>query len=108
MPSGEHPLSHVWMRLARGEAVVAGVLSGTSADGIDVALVRLGVAGARRPIAFATQPFEGALAARVRAALDGALLGARELAFLTRDLGLAFGRAARALAVEAGVELDLV
>ena len=104
----EHPLSRVWLHLARGEAVVAGVLSGTSADGIDVALLRLGVAGARKPLAFATQPFPETLRGRVRAALDGAALGARELAFLGRDLGRAFGRAARTLAGEAGVELDLV
>ncbi|MCB9903747.1 MAG: anhydro-N-acetylmuramic acid kinase [Planctomycetes bacterium] len=44
----------------------------------------------------------------MRAALDGAPLGPRELALLDRDLGLAFGAAARAVADRHGVALDLV
>lgn len=99
-----------------GEALVAGVLSGTSADGIDVVLVRPRVrasdAGPRLAalpqLAFETLPFDAALGARVRAALDGAPLGPRELALLDRDLGLAFGAAARAVADRHGVALDLV
>src|SRR5262245_11632884 len=108
MSAHEHPLAHVWMRLARGEAIVAGVLSGTSADWIDVALLRFGAAGAPVPLAFATRPFPDELARAVRAALDGERIGAREIALLGRDLGLAFGRAARTLADENGLVLDLV
>ena len=102
-------------RLARGEALVAGVLSGTSADGIDVALLRPRPTGdgrlAARPVAFGAVPFEDELAARLRRLLDDpdARVGLGELARLDRDLGLAFGRAARAVAEEhAPGELALV
>ncbi len=108
MSAQEHPLSRVWLRLARGEAVVAGVLSGTSADGIDVALLRFGVAGAPVALTFETLPFPSELARELRAVLDGKPIGAREVALLTRDLGRAFGRAARESAAHAGLELDLV
>jgi anhydro-N-acetylmuramic acid kinase len=106
-----HPLAQ---RLTSGQAVVAGVMSGTSGDGIDVALVRFapeasgGALGAPRQLAFRTAPFEPALALRVRAALDGAPLDLRAAALLSRDLGRAFGAAARDAARDAGHELELV
>ncbi len=88
------------------------MLSGTSADGIDVALVRFtprgGDVGPPRVLAFAVQPFPHELAGRVRRALDGQAFGLRDGALLDRDLGVAFGRAARALAEEHGTGLDLV
>jgi len=108
MTSLEHPLSRLWLRLERGEAVVAGVLSGTSADGIDVVLQRCGDAAPPATLAFATRPFPDPLARRLRALLDGEPVGVRAIALLTRDLGLAFGEAARALAAREGVDLDLV
>jgi len=95
-------------RLASGDAVVAGVLSGTSGDGIDVALARIADGVAPRMLAFRTLPFEPQLGGRVRAALDGRPLGVREVALLDRDLGRAFGAAARTVADEAGLALDLV
>ena len=116
-------LLRIAKRLRRGEAVVAGVLSGTSGDGIDVGLVGFapseeGDVGAPTLLAFRTVPFESgppgdrrapdATASRVRAALDGAPLVPRALALLDRDLGRAFGAAARDTAREAGLELDLV
>ncbi len=96
--------------------MVAGVLSGTSGDGIDVVLARPQVVrhsdgrrlSALRSIAFETVSFEPALGARVRAGLDGAPLTPRELTLLSRDLGLAFGRAARDVAAANAVELTLV
>jgi anhydro-N-acetylmuramic acid kinase len=84
------------------------VLSGTSADGIDVALLRFGVSGAPPVLAFVTRPFPPALARELREVLDGRALGAREMAFLTRDLGRAFGLAARELAEREHLVLDLV
>jgi len=102
-------------KLLAGEAVVAGVLSGTSADGIDAVLARFPppasgreALGPPESLAFRTSPFPRELAGRVRAALDGAPLGLRETALLSRDLGRAFGRAAGELARERGLELDLV
>jgi anhydro-N-acetylmuramic acid kinase len=59
-------------------------------------------------LAFETLPFEAELHARLRAVLDGAHCGLRETALLHRDLGQAFGRAARALADQRELRLDLV
>lgn len=99
-------------RLRGDGALVAGVLSGTSADGIDVGLVRVRARGSELElgpvVAFETSAFEPTLRARVRAVLDGAPCGLRESALLSRDLGRAFGDAARTLAERAGVVVDLV
>lgn len=109
-----HPLDTLRARLADGSAGVAGVLSGTSADGIDVALVRFEAAdesrslGAPRLAAFRTVPYPAELRAAVRAVLDGGTLGLRESALLSRDLGRSFGRAVREFAREQRFELDLV
>ena len=91
---------------AERRPLVAGVLSGTSADGIDVVLAQPAY-GTREgstvlvgldAVAFATEPFEEGLAQRVRAVLDGAAISLGDLAALDRDLGLAFGAAARRVA----------
>jgi anhydro-N-acetylmuramic acid kinase len=91
---------------------VAGVLSGTSADGVDVGLVRLRRASGRWEApeveAFRTVPFEEELGHRVRGLLEGASAGVREVALLHRDLGLAFGSAVREVAGAAGWVPDLV
>ena len=114
MTERSHPLDRLRQRLHDGSAVVAGVLSGTSADGIDVALVRFDARseelplGAPRLLAFATREYPSELRRAVRAVLDGGALGLRESALLSRDLGRAFGRAARALAQEHRLALDLV
>jgi anhydro-N-acetylmuramic acid kinase len=102
--------------MEEGRAVVAGVLSGTSGDGIDVGLARFAVRRGEHafrlwrcePLAFETLPFPGDLAPRVRAALDGGAAGPREIALLGRDLGTAFGEAARAVAQKEQRTLELV
>lgn len=85
--------------------IVAGVLSGTSLDGIDVALVDVGprTCRVRR---FETRPFAPGLRARILAAYPPARLDALELCALHADLGDAFGEAVRAVA--AGDRLDLI
>lgn len=101
-------------RIRSGEALVAGVLSGTSADGVDVVLARfdgVSVAGPlRAPRAewFDTLPFDAELAHRVRAVLDGEALGLRETALLSRDLGRAFGAAVDEAGRRLGVRPELV
>ncbi|MFN0008845.1 MAG: anhydro-N-acetylmuramic acid kinase [Planctomycetota bacterium] len=93
-------------------AIVAGTLSGTSADGIDVVLTRMrsrsGTLADLEQLSFSVEPFPESLRGRVRAALDGEPVLLRESALLSRDLGRAFGRAARDAATRAGVALDLV
>ncbi len=107
-----HPLAGLEQLFETRGALVAGVLSGTSADGIDVALCRLRTQAGQlaRPelLAFETLDFEPELARRLRALLDGGPCGLREAALLARDLGRSFGRAARASAGRAGLALDLV
>lgn len=100
-------------RLESSEAVVAGVLSGTSGDGIDVALVRPRPQHSRAPepprvLAFETLPFPPQIAGRVRSVLDGERLGLRESALLARDLGRVFGEAVREVARSRSIEVDLV
>ena len=79
--------------LEAGDAVVGGVLSGTSGDGVDVALARLAVEqtgeGPRprglEPLAFTCAPFPEGLAERVRAVLDGEAPSLAEVALLHRE-----------------------
>jgi anhydro-N-acetylmuramic acid kinase len=103
-------------RLLGDGATVAGVLSGTSADGISVALAmfhasrtdgRLELAPPRLAC-FDTVEFPRELRPRLRHVLDGGAVTLREIALLHRDLGQAFGRAARTLADRQGLVLDLV
>lgn len=111
-------------RLLAGEAVVAGVMSGTSGDGVDVALLRPRFAetdgdlelAALEPLAFETVPFDDAvpgLGGEVRAWLDAAVRAGpvRPLADVARfdaELGRGFGLIVRFVAERAGVRVDLV
>jgi anhydro-N-acetylmuramic acid kinase len=105
------PVEELRRRFEEG-AIVAGTLSGTSADGIDVVLARLraraGVLADLETIAFPLAPSPDPVRARRPPTLDGESCGLRESALLSRDLGRAFGRAARQAAARAGVALDLV
>lgn len=73
---------------------IVGLISGTSADGIDAALVEIqgaGVATQVRLLAFATHPYEPGLRARV---LELGQAGAAELTLAHYAIGEAFARAA--------------
>jgi len=84
--------------------IVAGVLSGTSLDGIDVAIVDVRP-GSRRLLDFAIRPFSPPLRARILAAYPPAPIDALALAALHADIGGAFGAAVRAVAGERRVRL---
>jgi anhydro-N-acetylmuramic acid kinase len=88
---------------------IAGVISGTSLDGIDVAIcdVRANGAAVRvRCERFATVPFAEALRARIMTAYPPAPIGALELSALNAAIGDALGDAVRMVAGDA--QLDAV
>lgn len=90
---------------------VAGVMSGTSADGIDVALVRIAPIRNRPAIkllAHHAVEYPTALRNAVLAAMDAKHTSTAELARLNWRLGLAYAEAVQAAAKKYKVKLDLV
>lgn len=93
--------------------VVAGMMSGTSGDGIDVALVQCTPRARAAGIAFTLIghkgfPFPATLRTAVLAAQDAARTSTRELAQLHWRLGLAYARACSRTLAAYPVTLDLV
>jgi anhydro-N-acetylmuramic acid kinase len=89
--------------------IAVGLMSGTSLDGIDAALVRIRPAGAAYRVDllnFVTVPFEDRLAARLRAALPPNTGSVEDVAHLHHALGEAFGEAA--LLAGADMPIDYV
>ncbi len=89
--------------------IAVGLMSGTSLDGIDVALLRIHPAGNTytiEPLAARTVPFGAVLEEQLRAALPPNEPAPRAVAEIDAALGLAFGRAAADIA--AGVTVDYV
>jgi len=81
--------------------IAVGLMSGTSFDGIDAALVRIVPAGERYDVAlerFATVPYSGELQRAIARAVAPHAATAPQLAALHVALGEAFGDAARAIA----------
>jgi anhydro-N-acetylmuramic acid kinase len=90
---------------------VAGIMSGTSADGIDVAVVRI-VPGKQWPkltlLAHEGFPFAAALRRAVLAAMNAESTSTAELARLNWRLGLAYAEAVEATLKRHKVTLDLI
>ena len=91
---------------------VAGIMSGTSADGIDVAIVRISP-GCNTPkltlLAHEAFPFAGPLRRAILAAMNAAATTTAELARLHWRLGLAYAEAVEAtLARHKDIQLDLI
>jgi anhydro-N-acetylmuramic acid kinase len=107
--TGDEPVRRIGLEAVRTapERIVAGLISGTSMDGIDVAVCRVAAGEPRllEVLGARTVTWEGALARRLRAAHGADTL---ELARLNRAVGEAFVVAAAQLASELGVALDLV
>ncbi|MDR3772162.1 MAG: anhydro-N-acetylmuramic acid kinase [Terracidiphilus sp.] len=90
---------------------VAGIMSGTSADGVDVAIVRI-APGKLRPkltlIAHQGIPFPAPLRRAVLAAMNASSTSTVELARLNWRLGIAYAEAVQATLKEHTLQLDLI
>ena len=89
--------------------MVVGCMSGTSADGIDAAAVRIagrGLDATHETVAFGSVPY-GAHADPVRALQRGSAMTAGEIASLSRDLGLLHAELIRGMVPQAG-QPDLI
>jgi anhydro-N-acetylmuramic acid kinase len=91
--------------------IVAGIMSGTSADGIDVAVVEI-TPGKLRPrltlLAHEGFPFPAALRRAVLGAMNAASTSTAELARLNWRLGLAYAEAVAATVERHPAKLDLI
>jgi anhydro-N-acetylmuramic acid kinase len=90
---------------------VAGIMSGTSADGIDVALVRI-APGAHGPklklLAHHGVPFSKTLRAAVLNAMDARVISTAELARLNWQLGIAYSEAVKKTLLSHPMKIDLI
>ena len=90
---------------------VAGVMSGTSADGVDVALVRIAPGKQRARLTLVAHegfPYPAALRSAILAAMNAASISTAELARLNWRLGLEYADAVRRTVAKHGVEIDLI
>jgi anhydro-N-acetylmuramic acid kinase len=91
--------------------IVAGIMSGTSADGIDIALVRI-TPTSKLPrltlLAHHAVPYSAALRRAVLAAMNAQNTSTAELARLNWRLGVAYSEAVRATLKKYPVKLDLI
>lgn len=86
------------------DGLYVGLMSGTSADGIDAALVAIDAQGHCRFVDGLTRPWEPALRAElVHLGQGGELSGLDALGLLDARIGLAFADATQALLAQAGV-----
>ncbi len=90
--------------------IVAGVMSGTSADGIDVAVVRIarGSRIALKLLAHEAFPYPAVLRSAVLAAMNAKNTSTAELARLNWRLGMAYAEAVKATADRHRLKIDLV
>ena len=92
--------------------IVAGVMSGTSADGIDVALVRLSARGPGRPrhtlLGHEEYSYPPAVRGSILAMMNAQLASVADLARLNFLLGELYAEAVAKTARKHRVKLDLV
>lgn len=100
--------------ISKPEKLVIGLMSGTSADGVDAALLRVcghGRDTRAHEIAFVSKPFDDGVRARILALAGGDIGGSRELCFMGALLGKLYASACHDLIKEAGVDandIDLI
>jgi len=90
---------------------IAGIMSGTSADGIDVAVVRVSSGKLRPKLVLVSHDgfsFPAPLRRAVLAAMNASSISTAELGRLNWRLGLAYAEAVQATIKRLNVKLDLV
>ena len=103
-----HPVAAL---LRAGPRVVVGLMSGTSLDGVDAAVVRLrghGRSVRTEMLAFVSEPYDDALRDAIRACTEADTSSVRLVSQLNVRLGHRFADAAEAAIRAAGVAVDLV
>ncbi len=92
--------------------VVAGVMSGTSADGVDVAVCRISAGVGDRPrvklVGFAEFPYKANVRRAVLAAMNAEAMSVAEMSRLHWRLGAVYADAIEATAERLGVRIGLV
>ena len=105
----DHPFSALWAKPSR---LVVGLMSGTSADGVDAALTRITGCGLEtrvEQLGFCFQPFDEATRRRILAVCGGDFGGSREICLLGTHLGKLYAQAVRQLLKETGMpQIDLI
>ena len=104
-----HPFVELWSKPSR---LVVGLMSGTSADGIDAVLTRItgsGLTTKAEQLGFYFQPFDAATRQAILNICGGESGGTREVCLLGSHLGRLYTQAVRELLKQTGVEkLDLI
>ena len=105
----EHPFITLWNKPSR---LVVGLMSGTSADGIDAVLTRItgsGLTTKVEQLGFYFLPFEEATRNRILAVAGGDFGGTHEICLLSTHLGQLYAQAVRGLLEKTGTEkVDLI
>ena len=104
-----HPFVSLWQKPSR---LVVGLMSGTSADGVDAVLVRITGFGLRtrvEQLGFYFAPFDRETRERILKVCGGAFGGSRELCLLSTHLGKLYASAVRQLLKNTGTDhVDLI
>src|SRR6478672_9222366 len=91
----------------RSSRVIAGAMSGTSADGVDVALVRIdgtGLEMSARLVHHHHAPYEAALRAAIFGCRNAGEIRLSDLASLARAISLVYARAVNDAVAAAGMK----
>jgi anhydro-N-acetylmuramic acid kinase len=89
--------------------LLIGLISGTSADGVDAALVRFQEDGdIPEPVAALTHPYPNGMSQRLHSAMNDGQCNIEDLVTLDADIGDAFAAAAISVAESAGIDLPSV
>ena len=104
-----HPFTELWNKPSR---LVVGLMSGTSADGIDAVLTRItGYSTTTKveQLGFHFLPFDEATRNRILAIAGGDFGGTKEICLMGTHLGVLYARAVRELLEKCGVDhVDLI